>query len=354
MKVFISWSGPRSRNIAEKVHKWLPYIIQPLKPFLSSGDIRTGVRWGDVLAHELRESKYGVICITRQNVTSPWLNFEAGALSNVTGHACVSPVLFGVDRSRLTGPLSQFQAAVFDEKGEEIFGLASSINDTLRYELRVPPDVLKATFYKWWPNIRADINVAMRMETEETETNLPWLYSVADLASSEGRSQWKAVWVINPEPLSDWDLLSETFQKNLKKGVNYDFIVPSDKVSVVRNLILDEVRQHSGSSSGGMDITNVRIGGLEQKEYDNLAATHYRVLVSKKDREPDKRVFFKIPIGRDGLWAAAEGAAVENFYTRFQSMRDKADPQPVCSLSQFEAVANAAEEETADSKSTTA
>jgi hypothetical protein len=50
MKVFISWSGQQSRDIAIELRRWLPYIIQPIKPFLSSGDIRSGKRWSDVLA----------------------------------------------------------------------------------------------------------------------------------------------------------------------------------------------------------------------------------------------------------------------------------------------------------------
>src|ERR1044071_5264985 len=131
MKVFISWSGMRSRRIAEQLHHWLPYIIQPLRPFLSSGDIRKGVRWGDVLKQELHDTRYGIVCVTQQNMMSPWLNFEAGALSNKAGHASVSPVLFGVEPAKLTGPLSQFQTTAFAEGGKEMLELVSSINQNL-------------------------------------------------------------------------------------------------------------------------------------------------------------------------------------------------------------------------------
>src|ERR1044072_2546534 len=128
-KVFISWSGPKSYELASQLSKWLPYIIQSIKPFISSGNIRKGVRWADVLAEELKETHYGIVCITRQNIMSPWLNFEAGALSKLVGQSYVSPLLCGVEPSRLEGPLSQFQATVFDEqkdeKGADIFALVS-------------------------------------------------------------------------------------------------------------------------------------------------------------------------------------------------------------------------------------
>ena len=53
MKVFISWSGENSHKVATALHDWLPYIIQAVKPFMSSGDILKGERWTDVLAREL-------------------------------------------------------------------------------------------------------------------------------------------------------------------------------------------------------------------------------------------------------------------------------------------------------------
>ena len=39
MKVFISWSGELSKNIAEVIKKWLPCIIQSVEVFFSPDDI---------------------------------------------------------------------------------------------------------------------------------------------------------------------------------------------------------------------------------------------------------------------------------------------------------------------------
>jgi hypothetical protein len=341
MKVFISWSGPRSRRIAETLHHWLPYIIQPVKPFMSSGDIRKGTRWGDVLAQELEETKYGIVCVTQQNMLSPWLNFEAGALSKtlsnaaghacvspMVGHACVSPVLFGVEPAKLVGPLSQFQTTEFAEDGKEILGLVRSINQTLPRELRVPCDILECTFHTWWAKLCPAIKKAMQSksgETEETETGLEWLYSVADFAALEGRGESESVMVINPEPLKDWYLLKETVRANLANGVRYDFIVPCGQLSVLRELIQKEVSQHAGV----FDQSKVCIRSMPEEKYNTQAATHYRLLRFKCGKEPHVRVFFEIPVGPCGYWAEASGAAVDNFEMRFNDMAGHANPQPL-------------------------
>src|SRR5712691_4344098 len=81
MKVFLSWSGQRSRAVAEALRDWLPDVLQVVQPWLSSEDIPLGARWASEIARILEEADTGIICLTRDNVNSQWLNFEAGALS---------------------------------------------------------------------------------------------------------------------------------------------------------------------------------------------------------------------------------------------------------------------------------
>lgn len=45
MKVFISWSGTRSKAMANALKEWIPLIVQHAKPFVSDKDISAGDRW---------------------------------------------------------------------------------------------------------------------------------------------------------------------------------------------------------------------------------------------------------------------------------------------------------------------
>jgi hypothetical protein len=74
MKVFICWSEERSRVVAETLRIWLKRVIQELKPFLSTQDIRAGKRWIPEIAGELAETKFGILCLTAENLGSAWLN----------------------------------------------------------------------------------------------------------------------------------------------------------------------------------------------------------------------------------------------------------------------------------------
>ena len=42
IKIFVSWSGDKSYQLAEKLHEWLPTIVPDAKVFFLSGSW-----WGD-------------------------------------------------------------------------------------------------------------------------------------------------------------------------------------------------------------------------------------------------------------------------------------------------------------------
>jgi TIR domain len=103
MKIFLSWSGARSNFLAQALRGWLPRVIQSVKPWMSDEDISAGSRWLNEVSSELSESKLGIICVTPENQSNPWLLFEAGALSKTLEQTHVCPFLFkltpGQDRS---------------------------------------------------------------------------------------------------------------------------------------------------------------------------------------------------------------------------------------------------------------
>lgn len=129
MKVFISWSGQRSKRVAEALRDWIPDVIQVVEPWMSASDIEVGARWAEELSRELNRIRFGIICLTRENLAAPWILFEAGALSTGLNRARVCPYLFGIAPAEITGPLAQFQAAVAQKEGTR--HLLTAINKAL-------------------------------------------------------------------------------------------------------------------------------------------------------------------------------------------------------------------------------
>ncbi|HET6231634.1 MAG TPA: toll/interleukin-1 receptor domain-containing protein [Longimicrobiaceae bacterium] len=153
MKVFISWSGPRSFKVAEKLREWLPDVLQEVDPWLSKADIDAGARWARELESQLAETQYGILCLTRENQTAPWILFEAGALAKSVQDAFVCPYLIGFPPTELSpGPLTQFQAK--SATRDETWELVQSINRALK-EKALTPERLKRSFEKFWPDLEA-------------------------------------------------------------------------------------------------------------------------------------------------------------------------------------------------------
>ena len=125
MKVFISWSGDYSREVAEKLSVWIPSIIQSVDTFFSPDDIGKGENWNNILSKELNDCNFGIICLTPENVAAPWIHFEAGALAK-TLDSHVSSVMLGINPSDVKGPLSRFQNTKFER--DDFFKLLRSIN----------------------------------------------------------------------------------------------------------------------------------------------------------------------------------------------------------------------------------
>ena len=175
MKIFISWSGDLSKNIAEIFRQWIPAVIQAAKPYYSPDDITKGTRWGTEISKELDASKIGIICLTQQNLESPWIMFEAGALSKNIEKSKVVPLLFGIEPSDIQGPLVQFQAAKFSKV--EMKKVIKMINAELG-DISLSSDVLDNVYEMWWTKLEAQIK---EVEEKAKGTNNKDVRSERDL-----------------------------------------------------------------------------------------------------------------------------------------------------------------------------
>lgn len=113
-KIFISWSGPNSKLIAKGIKKAFEEIIfkDKVTCFVSDVDISSGSDWWNKIKGELRTSKYGIVCITKENVKAPWIYFEAGAL--IAREIPTIPLLVSCNYNSLNGsPLTGKQCVDF-------------------------------------------------------------------------------------------------------------------------------------------------------------------------------------------------------------------------------------------------
>jgi TIR domain len=155
MKTFISWSGRRSKAVADALYVWLKDVIQAIDPWISSEEIRKGTRWNVELARELETTHIGVVCLTPENLTAPWLLFEAGALSKLyteqDAHVCT--YLIDMPYTAVTGPLRDFQPTLATE--EDTYRLVKSINAAIpEGQGRLTDTELARAFRCWWPELQ--------------------------------------------------------------------------------------------------------------------------------------------------------------------------------------------------------
>lgn len=155
MKVFISWSGNHSKKLGEAIRDWLPGVLQVVTPYFTPADIEKGTRWSTDISKELEESQVGILCITRDNLHSDWILFEAGALSKRLQKSHVCPILFGITNTDLAGPLKQFQTTEFEKN--DFLKLIHVINNQLG-DHKLPQKTLENVFEKWWPDLEVKIN----------------------------------------------------------------------------------------------------------------------------------------------------------------------------------------------------
>lgn len=153
MKIFISWSGEFSQKVASALKEWMPCVIQSIEVFFSPDDIEKGEKWDGKISSELNDCKFGIVCLTNQNVNAPWVHFEAGALSK-TLDSKVSALMLNIKPSDIKGPLSRFQATKFDK--EDFFKLLKTINNN--NEQKLDEEVLKRTFDAMWDKIDTQIS----------------------------------------------------------------------------------------------------------------------------------------------------------------------------------------------------
>jgi hypothetical protein len=160
MRVFLSWSGKPSKKVAKALEDWLPTMFRGLDIWMSDRGIRVGERWSSDLLTQLDQADFGIVCLTADNINSPWIHFEAGAIAkSVESQTYVAPYLIDIKKKDLRGPLGQFQAARATKKGT--WKLVRSL-DLAIHPRRRSFRPLEERFKEHWPELKDAIHKAKR------------------------------------------------------------------------------------------------------------------------------------------------------------------------------------------------
>jgi len=159
MKVFISWSGDRSRAVAELLDDWIQCVLQAIRPWMSSKDIDRGSLWFSEITDQLKDTTIGVVCLTKDNLDKPWILFESGALAKGLSSSRVCTFLIDLEPTDVGNPLAQFNHTLPNKDG--LYELVRTLNSSLG-DNGLREKVLEQVFNTYWPQFEVGFKKALK------------------------------------------------------------------------------------------------------------------------------------------------------------------------------------------------
>lgn len=194
MKVFLVWSGRRSFAIAQALHEFLPRVIQAVKPFFSH-EIEKGAKWSGEIDSALEGTRFGIVCLTPENLDSTWIHYEAGALSK-TKDALIWTYLTDLKNSEVPQPIGKFQHTLGNKS--DTLKLIKTINSRLSDVGGEPlsDQILLDNFEVWWPKFNDSISAATPIAKSNSTSDQPrdhgaMLEEILELLRDQKRLQTK-------------------------------------------------------------------------------------------------------------------------------------------------------------------
>lgn len=152
MKVFISWSGKKSKEVGELLCEWLQCVIQAIEPWMSSKDIDRGSLWFSQINNQLKDTSIGIVCVTSSNLFKPWILFEAGALAKGLSSNRVCTFLVDITPTDISDPLAQFNHTMPTKDG--LWGLVLTLNNSLG-DKKLGDKIIESVFNTYWPQFES-------------------------------------------------------------------------------------------------------------------------------------------------------------------------------------------------------
>jgi esterase/lipase superfamily enzyme len=145
---------------------WIRSVIQPVELYFTPNHIANGTLWSDeIAAKQLSDSKVVIFILTAENLTAPWIIFEAGAISQQLDSTLVHLLLCGVSAADVRGPLKHFQYSAFSKYA--VRDLLERIDST-RKNSALAAAVLERVFDRRWLELETEVTIALSEGTEDT------------------------------------------------------------------------------------------------------------------------------------------------------------------------------------------
>lgn len=168
MKIFLSWSGARSKAVAELLSDWIRCVIQASRPWISARDIDRGALWFSEINDQLKEVTVGIVCLTQANKNKPWILFEAGAMAKGLASSRVCTFLIDLQPSDIEDPLAQFNHTLPER--DSMRQLVRTLNSSCG-QSALDDRVLDQVFDTYWPQFeeRFSATIKSHADTEKTK-----------------------------------------------------------------------------------------------------------------------------------------------------------------------------------------
>lgn len=143
MNIFISWSGQLSKHVASHLKSYLIKLFEQEKPkvFMSDETIQPGEEWYKSIEKNILRADLCIIVLTKENLDSRWINFEAGAIAIRRKVVPVVPFLADLSKAELGSPLNQRQCIQLEETNS-FYKLAEEVCRVGKF--KIPTRRLKA------------------------------------------------------------------------------------------------------------------------------------------------------------------------------------------------------------------
>lgn len=178
MKVFISWSGELSKAVAQLLKTWLTSVLHATRPWVSTHGIESGSVWFTEVRNQLNETPVGIICMTHDNRSAPWIHFEAGALANGLAKNRVCTLLIDLKPADVENPMAQYNHTLPTK--DSMLGLVRMLNSYVDEQHQVEDEILIKGFDRFWIDFDTGLQAALKADTSATR---PTKRSTEDLLS---------------------------------------------------------------------------------------------------------------------------------------------------------------------------